>query len=261
MRDEAFTIRRHRRIRSLPHLPRRPAPGSPPAAWRGPTPSAWRRTENSHVIEPSRPWTTPHDGRDARPGRGGLRLALCLGSGGPANGAATPDPAGEGAEFFEKEIRPILVENCLGCHSARRGRSGGGTSRSTARPAGSRGGPRARDRPRRPGGKPADRGDPLSGPGLRDAPEGEAVRPGNRRADALGEGGGVRPPGRRGRSRPRRRSTSRRGRICGRSGRPTTRPSPRSPTRRGPPRTSTASSWPGSRRRGCDRPPRRTGGP
>ena len=49
-------------------------------------------------------------------GRDGLCIALCLGSGGTAEGAATPDPAG--VEFFEKKIRPLLVEHCYECHSA-----------------------------------------------------------------------------------------------------------------------------------------------
>jgi hypothetical protein len=34
----------------------------------------------------------------------------------PAAGAADPDPAR--VEFFEKKIRPVLVEHCLKCHSA-----------------------------------------------------------------------------------------------------------------------------------------------
>src|SRR5436305_5824605 len=29
-----------------------------------------------------------------------------------------PTPSGEQIEFFEKKIRPVLVENCFKCHSA-----------------------------------------------------------------------------------------------------------------------------------------------
>ncbi|MEP7272264.1 MAG: PSD1 and planctomycete cytochrome C domain-containing protein [Acidobacteriota bacterium] len=31
----------------------------------------------------------------------------------------TPPPSREGLEFFEKKIRPVLTENCLGCHGAK----------------------------------------------------------------------------------------------------------------------------------------------
>ncbi len=30
--------------------------------------------------------------------------------------AALPQAAGDGAEFFEKSVRPLLVERCLRCH-------------------------------------------------------------------------------------------------------------------------------------------------
>src|SRR3954470_17239822 len=32
--------------------------------------------------------------------------------------ARAADPSAEGVEFFEKKIRPLLVENCFKCHSA-----------------------------------------------------------------------------------------------------------------------------------------------
>ncbi len=51
-------------------------------------------------------------------------VTLGLGVGGPADGAEAPDPAVAGAEHFEKEVRPILVEHCLECHSG-----GGGKKR------------------------------------------------------------------------------------------------------------------------------------
>ena len=37
-----------------------------------------------------------------------------------------PEPSREGVEFFEKKIRPILTDNCLGCHSAKSKRPAGG---------------------------------------------------------------------------------------------------------------------------------------
>ena len=49
---------------------------------------------------------------------------LSLGTGGPANGAETPVSAGAGAgaALFEKDIRPILVQKCLDCHSGQEGK-------------------------------------------------------------------------------------------------------------------------------------------
>src|SRR5436190_6300134 len=38
-------------------------------------------------------------------------LLLC------AAAAPAPTPSPEGVEFFEKKIRPVLVENCFKCHS------------------------------------------------------------------------------------------------------------------------------------------------
>src|SRR5438105_15822669 len=43
-------------------------------------------------------------------------LLAALGLFGPAAWAESPSPAG--IEFFEKKIRPVLVENCHPCHSA-----------------------------------------------------------------------------------------------------------------------------------------------
>ncbi|MFN3485795.1 MAG: c-type cytochrome domain-containing protein, partial [Planctomycetota bacterium] len=37
----------------------------------------------------------------------------------------------EGIEFFEKKIRPVLVEKCFSCHSARQGKRKGGLSMDT----------------------------------------------------------------------------------------------------------------------------------
>src|SRR5215212_10057769 len=47
--------------------------------------------------------------------RRALCLLLCLAPAAPA-APAKPDPAG--LAFFEKKIRPVLVEHCYKCHSA-----------------------------------------------------------------------------------------------------------------------------------------------
>ena len=39
---------------------------------------------------------------------------------------AGPAGAGDGADLFEAKVRPVLVEHCLGCHSAAAGKSKGG---------------------------------------------------------------------------------------------------------------------------------------
>src|SRR5262245_29853684 len=44
----------------------------------------------------------------------GVSLLWALGGAGPA---AEPDP--KGVEFFENKIRPVLVNNCYECHSAK----------------------------------------------------------------------------------------------------------------------------------------------
>ncbi len=50
-------------------------------------------------------------------------LALVLGA--PAAGAADPAPERTGIEFFEKKVRPVLVESCHACHSAGKKKRGG----------------------------------------------------------------------------------------------------------------------------------------
>jgi hypothetical protein len=47
----------------------------------------------------------------------------------PSLRAAAPDPAG--VEFFEKKIRPVLVENCYSCHSEQAGKKKGGLALDT----------------------------------------------------------------------------------------------------------------------------------
>src|SRR5438128_1121482 len=42
-----------------------------------------------------------------------LPIVLCL----VASGVAADEPGAAGIEFFEKRIRPVLVEHCYRCHS------------------------------------------------------------------------------------------------------------------------------------------------
>src|SRR4051812_44310695 len=41
-------------------------------------------------------------------------------------GSAAAEPAGDGVAFFEKNIRPILVEHCYSCHSEQAKKKKGG---------------------------------------------------------------------------------------------------------------------------------------
>src|SRR2546421_26423 len=52
-----------------------------------------------------------------------LTLLLLATAAAAAAGAATLNP--DGTEFFERNIRPILVEKCYSCHSAASGKSKG----------------------------------------------------------------------------------------------------------------------------------------
>jgi hypothetical protein len=58
----------------------------------------------------------------------GLLAVLALGVPAASQDAA---PDREGIEFFEKRIRPVLVEKCFSCHSARQGKRKGGLSMDT----------------------------------------------------------------------------------------------------------------------------------
>jgi len=51
-----------------------------------------------------------------------LVAVLTVGVAAPASQAASPTP--EGAEFFEKKVRPILVEKCQKCHGTQRQKGG-----------------------------------------------------------------------------------------------------------------------------------------
>ena len=54
----------------------------------------------------------------------GLLGAAAVAGGAPQSGTALPNP--EGLELFEKQIRPILHQRCVGCHGARSRKPGGG---------------------------------------------------------------------------------------------------------------------------------------
>ena len=49
--------------------------------------------------------------------RGSITLAVLLTLGASRSPSAEPDAAA--VAFFEKQVRPLLVENCHGCHSAK----------------------------------------------------------------------------------------------------------------------------------------------
>jgi hypothetical protein len=56
--------------------------------------------------------------------RGSITLAVLLALGAGRGLAAEPDPAA--VAFFEKQVRPLLVEHCHGCHSAKANKTRGG---------------------------------------------------------------------------------------------------------------------------------------
>src|SRR3954465_14524569 len=56
--------------------------------------------------------------------RGSITLAVLLALGAGQSLAAEPDAAA--VAFFEKQVRPLLVEHCHGCHSAKANKLRGG---------------------------------------------------------------------------------------------------------------------------------------
>ena len=55
-----------------------------------------------------------------------VRLLLLAGAAWAPVPARAASPSPEGTEFFEKKIRPVLVERCYECHSVERGKTKGG---------------------------------------------------------------------------------------------------------------------------------------
>src|SRR4051812_30750021 len=186
--------------------------------------------------------------------------------------AAKPTP--EGVEFFEKKVRPVLVQHCYSCHSAdakklkgelrldtRAGVLKGGSSGPAIVPG---------DPEKSLLVRAVRHGDPATAmpPGKklsaaeiadleawvkRGAPDPRGGKKAGRgRGPRSGRGGGgAPPPPRGGGSRP-----PGGGRPWGRQGGGGPRRCPRSRTRRGRGPRSTSSSWRSSKRRGCG-PPRR----
>src|SRR3954465_7949371 len=56
--------------------------------------------------------------------RGSITLAVLLALGAGQSLAAEPDAAA--VAYFEKQVRPLLVEHCHGCHSAKANKTRGG---------------------------------------------------------------------------------------------------------------------------------------
>ncbi len=80
--------------------------------------------------------------------------------------ARAADAPADGVEFFEKKIRPVLVEHCYDCHSAKAKKVRGGLRLDSRAQAARRRRPRPRRRARRPGQEPAHRGGRLQEPDL-----------------------------------------------------------------------------------------------
>ncbi|MBM3979425.1 MAG: DUF1549 domain-containing protein [Planctomycetes bacterium] len=55
-----------------------------------------------------------------------IALAALVGTGAPTVGADDKPPSAEGAAFFEKKIRPVLVAECYACHSSEPGKKARG---------------------------------------------------------------------------------------------------------------------------------------
>src|SRR5689334_2317500 len=58
--------------------------------------------------------------------RGWGRFLVFLCSATLVSAAGAAEPTREQAEFFEKKVRPLLADNCFGCHSEAKGKKKGG---------------------------------------------------------------------------------------------------------------------------------------
>ena len=187
-----------------------------------------------------------------------LAVFLVLHAGGLASPVATAqEPSSAQAEFFEKEVRPLLAEKCWPCHGDTKRPKGG--LRLTSRPSLLKGGESG---PAVVAGNPAASaahpGRPLR-VRAQDAAQGEAQGPRDRRPFPLGRGGPALARGetRRPRPSPWKEESARpkESRDSGRSSRSRPSRSRTSAMRPGPGRPSTASSWRAWKRRDCDPPP------
>ena len=116
-------------------------------------------------------------------------LALWLGS------IRAPRTTKKGSSFFEKKIRPVLVERCYECHSSKAKKLEGSSAAGFARGVAQGGRSRAGGRAGRSRQEPADPGDSLHRRKPADAAQGEgaAAGGGRRRFRSLGEARRSRP--------------------------------------------------------------------
>ena len=164
----------------------------------------------------------------------------------------------DGNTFFEKNIRPILVERCYDCHSAQAKKLRGGL-RLDSKAGWEKGGDLG------PSIVPGDPEESLLIEAVRYEDEDLQMPPKGKLSERevalltrVGRDGGPRPADRRRLASPAKADRRRgRARVLGVPAAPTDPPAPAGPGRGlAANRRSTASSWPGSRRRGCDpRPP------
>ena len=111
----------------------------------------------------------------------------------PAGVGFNDKPTQEQIAFFEKKIRPVLVDQCYKCHSAEAEKLKGELLLDT-RDGVRKGGENRRDhRARQPRAQPAHPGAAPQEPRHRDAAEGEAAGRCHRRLRGLGEDGRARP--------------------------------------------------------------------
>ncbi len=108
---------------------------------------------------------------------------LLLGLAAAVGPARADAPAAAGDEFFEKEVRPLLVERCLKCHGGEKTRGGLKLTSRDGDPPGRR--HRPGRRARQAGRQPAHQGRPLRRHDA-DAQGQASCRPRHRRPDALG---------------------------------------------------------------------------
>ena len=85
---------------------------SPSTCHDGPPYAAWRNVTDTRTVFALRPLCGPRLG-----GCSLLAILAVAASTAVAESGGQPSPAG--VDFFESRIRPVLVQNCYECHSAR----------------------------------------------------------------------------------------------------------------------------------------------
>ncbi len=184
-------------------------------------------------------------------------LGLTAKSGEPARAAATIDDPKALADF-ENQVRPLLAARCVKCHGPRKQESNLRLDSRAAMMQGGDSGPAIVPGTAR--AEPVREGDPARG-GHSDAPRLQAQGRADRDLDAMGcprrHPGPMMPRG----ASIRRGASPRRIERSGPSSRSGHDRPPRSRIATGSARRSIDGSWRDSRRRGCTRSGRRTGGP